>query len=187
MRIIDGWLASARRVPSPNHNERPEGETVSLLVIHSISLPPGVFGGDAIDRLFTNTLDPSAHPYFSTLAGLQVSAHLLIRRDGELVQYVDFQRRAWHAGASSFAGRSGCNDFSIGIELEGTDTGRFEPAQYEALAAVTRALMATWPAITPECITGHSDIAPGRKTDPGTGFDWDCYRRLIGSPADDCV
>lgn len=187
MRIIDGWLELARKVPSPNHNERPEGEVVSLLVIHSISLPPGIYGGDAIDRLFTNTLDPSAHAYFESIAGLQVSAHLLIRRDGELVQYVDFRQRAWHAGASSFVGRSGCNDFSIGIELEGTDTDTFEAVQYEALANVTRALMAAWPLITPDRITGHSDVAPGRKTDPGSGFDWGLYRRLIGARGADCV
>lgn len=187
MRIIDGWLESARRLPSPNHNERPAGEPVSLLVVHSISLPPGIYGGDAIDRLFTNTLEPSAHPYFETIASLRVSAHVLVRRDGELVQYVDFRQRAWHAGVSSFGGRPGCNDFSIGIELEGTDTDGFEAAQYEALAAVTRALVAMWPAITPDRIVGHSDIAPGRKTDPGTGFDWARFRRLIGGSADDCV
>jgi AmpD protein len=187
VRIIDGWLESARKVPSPNHNERPEGESVSLLVIHSISLPPGVYGGDAIDRLFTNTLDPSAHAYFESIAGLQVSAHLLIRRDGEFVQYVDFRQRAWHAGASCFEGRSGCNDFSIGIEMEGTDTDGFEAAQYAALASVTHVLMAAWPLITPDRITGHSDVAPGRKTDPGSGFDWGLYRRLIGSERADCV
>ncbi len=179
MRIIDGWLESARRLPSPNHNERPAGEPVSLLVVHSISLPPGIYGGDAIDRLFTNTLEPSAHPYFETIASLRVSAHVLVRRDGELVQYVDFRQRAWHAGVSSFGGRPGCNDFSIGIELEGTDEQPFTDAQYVALVALTRQLQSAFPAITAGRICGHSDIAPGRKTDPGPYFEWPRYTAAL--------
>ena len=165
----DGWLAPCRRLESPNQDERPAGEAPTLLVVHSISLPPGEYGGDAIERLFTNRLDPAAHPYFREIAELEVSAHFLIRRDGELVQFVPTTRRAWHAGASSWRGRERCNDFSIGVELEGSDSGPFEAAQYERLAALIAALRARHPLRE---LAAHSDIAPGRKTDPGPGFDW---------------
>jgi AmpD protein len=176
----DGWLAAARRLPSPNQDRRPPGVAVDLLVVHGISLPPGEFGGPWIDRLFTNTLDPAAHPVFAELVGLRVSAHVLIRRDGGLTQYVPFHRRAWHAGRSAFRGREGCNDFSIGVELEGTDSVPYQDAQYRALARLTRILMAHYPGIAAERIAGHSDIAPGRKTDPGPAFDWQRYRALLG-------
>ena len=176
--LADGWLSPATRLPSPHHNSRPQGD-VSLLVIHGISLPPGEFGGPWIGDLFLGRLDPEAHPYFAGIASLQVSAHCLIRRDGELVQFVSFDERAWHAGVSEFAGRAACNDFSIGIELEGTDTSGYTEAQYQQLAAVSRCLMHHYPDITPERIVGHSDIAPGRKTDPGTGFDWALYRAML--------
>ncbi len=166
-----GLLAAARQVASPNQDARPPGSVPELIVIHSISLPPGEFGGPWIDRLFTNRLDPSAHPYFAEIAGLKVSAHLLIRRDGELVQYVPFHRRAWHAGASSWRGRERCNDFSVGIELEGTDTGDFTTPQYRRLAAVVRALCRAYPTLSAGRLAGHSDIAPGRKSDPGPGFE----------------
>ncbi|MGD2082604.1 MAG: 1,6-anhydro-N-acetylmuramyl-L-alanine amidase AmpD [Chromatiales bacterium] len=169
----------ARQSPSPNQDERPPECPVDLLVIHAISLPPGEYGGHWIDALFQNRLDPDGHPYFREIAGLRVSAHLLIRRDGELVQYVPLDRRAWHAGPSSFEGREACNDFSIGIELEGTDEGTFTDAQYRTLVAATREIMARFPRVTPERIAGHSDIAPGRKRDPGPGFDWARYRRLL--------
>ena len=165
----DGWLTPCRRVESPNHDERPADEAITLLVVHSISLPPGEYGGDAIERLFTNRLDPAAHPYFRDIADLEVSAHFLIRRDGELVQFVPTTRRAWHAGVSTWRGRERCNDFSIGVELEGTDDGPFEPQQYERLAALINALRAHHPL---HDLAAHSDIAPGRKTDPGPGFDW---------------
>ena len=175
----DGWLRGAVRRPSPNCDARPAGTVVDLLVIHNISLPPGEFGGPWIDDLFLARLDPEAHPYFRAIAGVPVSTHLLIRRDGRCVQYVPFGERAWHAGASCFAGRERCNDYSIGIELEGTDDRPFEASQYRALAEVTRALMAAYPGIRPERITGHSDIAPGRKTDPGPHFDWDRFLALL--------
>lgn len=174
-----GWLTEARHCPSPFFNQRPQGEPVSLLVVHGISLPPGQFGGPHIDELFTGKLDPQMHPYFAEIAHLQVSAHCLIRRDGEVVQYVSFLDRAWHAGQSQFAGRENCNDFAIGIELEGTDEGGYTEAQYQQLALITRTLQQQYPAITAERITGHSDIAPGRKTDPGTSFDWDRYQQLL--------
>ncbi len=180
MTIEDGWLDAAWHQFSPHQNPRPEDE-VSLLVIHGISLPPGEFGGPWIDDLFSGRLDPQAHPYFATIAGLQVSAHCLIRRDGELVQYVPFSARAWHAGVSSYAGRLACNDFSIGIELEGTDDSGYTPEQYKTLVAVTQVLLQHYPDLTPERIVGHSDIAPGRKTDPGAGFDWAYFRQLLAS------
>jgi len=167
-----GRLIEARQVPSPNCDDRPPDMAVDLLVVHGISLPPGEFGGPWIDALFTNTLDANAHPYFQTIHQLRVSAHLLIRRDGETVQYVPFHRRAWHAGQSLFKGRERCNDFSIGVELEGTDTLPYAEQQYRQLAKVIQALQKTYPAITRERITGHADIAPGRKTDPGPAFDW---------------
>jgi len=164
-----GWLKACRRVESPNQDERPAGEAVTLLVVHSISLPPREYGGAAIEALFTNRLDPSAHPYFAGIAALRVSSHFLIRRDGEPVQFVSTARRAWHAGASTWRARSGCNDFSVGVELEGTDDGPFERAQYAALVALIGALRARLPLRE---LAAHSDIAPGRKTDPGPGFDW---------------
>ena len=181
MIIVDGWLSDARRLPSPHCDDRPDLQDISLLVIHNISLPPRVFGGPWIDDLFLGRLDPEAHPCFAEIATLRVSAHLLIRRDGRIIQYVPFHGRAWHAGVSCFEGREACNDFSIGIELEGADDSPYTTAQYERLAAITRALQAAYPAITPERITGHSDIAPGRKTDPGAAFDWGRYRRMLAS------
>jgi len=172
-----GWIAGIRRIPSPNCDERPEGSMVELLVIHNISLPPGEFGGPGIVELFTNRLDPGAHPYYRELAGRKVSAHFLIRRDGELIQFVPCEKRAWHAGESNWRGRSRCNDFSLGIELEGTDDVPFEDAQYERLAGLARVLATDYPGIHS---VGHSDIAPGRKTDPGPCFDWARYRSMIG-------
>lgn len=157
---------------SPNCDARPRPRDISLLVVHAISLPPGKFGGPWVNHLFANTLDCDAHPYFDGLRELRVSAHLCIFRSGKSVQYVPFHRRAWHAGRSSFEGRETCNDFSIGIELEGCDDRPFEPAQYRVLARTARALMRAYPRITPARIVGHSDIAPGRKTDPGPHFDW---------------
>ncbi len=174
-----GRLNIARWRPSPNADQRPPGSEPDLLVIHNISLPPGHFGGSWIEQLFQNRLDPSAHPFFARLAGLRVSAHLLIRRDGELLQFVELDRRAWHAGRSAFEGRPECNDYSIGIELEGSDEIPFQPAQYARLAQVTALIRARYPAITPARITGHQEIAPGRKTDPGPAFDWDRYRALL--------
>ncbi len=174
-----GVLKEARQCPSPNQDDRPPEAVVDLLVIHNISLPPGEFGGPWIDDLFTNRLDSSAHPFFEGISHLKVSAHLLIRRDGEIVQYVPFHKRAWHAGESEFHGRCNCNDFSIGIEIEGVDDLAFEDNQYLALARVTRLLMRDYPAITRQRITGHSEIAPGRKTDPGPAFDWSYYHRLL--------
>lgn len=176
-----GLLATASVVPSPNCDDRPAGTDISLLVVHGISLPPGDFGGPHIDALFTNSLDPAVHPFFEEISGLRVSAHLLIRRDGRLIQYVPFHRRAWHAGKSCFAGVENCNDFSIGIELEGTDECDYEEAQYRTLAAVTRALQQAYPAIVRERIAGHSDIASGRKTDPGPCFDWARFFALLES------
>jgi AmpD protein len=174
-------LPNARQRPSPNQDERPEGCTVDLLVIHNISLPPGEFGGAWIDDFFLNRLEPSAHPYFEQISDLRVSSHLLIRRDGELIQYVPLDRRAWHAGASLFQDRERCNDFSIGIELEGTDETPFTDDQYRTLSRVTRRIMHIYPGITKERITGHSDIARGRKTDPGAAFDWDRFRSLLAN------
>jgi AmpD protein len=164
---------------SPNQDERPRGCGIDLLVIHNISLPPGEFGGPFIDDFFLNKLDPKSHAYFREIRHLRVSSHLLIRRDGELIQYVPLNRRAWHAGASCFHGRTCCNDFSIGVELEGTDNEPYTDEQYATLAHTTREIMAYYPAITPERITGHSDIAPARKTDPGTSFDWHRYHRML--------
>jgi AmpD protein len=177
----EGWLATARRVPSPNFNERPAGTPISLLVIHSISLPPQQYGGAWIDDFFQNRLDCNANSFFAGICTMKVSSHLLIRRDGEMVQYVPFLKRAWHAGVSSFDGVSDCNDFSIGIELEGCDADGYEAAQYRALAAVTRAIRKAYPKITGKRIAGHCDIAPGRKTDPGPHFDWPRYRKLIAA------
>jgi AmpD protein len=178
--LTSGLLDLARFRPSPNHDQRPPGAGIDLIVVHGISLPPGQFGGPWIDALFTNTLDPTAHPYFATIATLRVSSHLLIHRTGEIIQYVPFQQRAWHAGESVYEGRSRCNDFSIGIELEGVDDLPYTDCQYPRLAAVITTLRSAYPAIRPECLTGHCDIAPGRKTDPGPAFDWRRLRRLLG-------
>ena len=165
----DGWFCDARRVDSPNFDMRPEGDAISLLVVHSISLPPSVFGSDDVQSLFTNILDPEAHPYFAQISHFRVSAHFFIRRDGELTQFVSCLQRAWHAGVSVWKGRERCNDFSIGIELEGCDELAFENAQYAQLNRLIGALCECYP-ITD--IVGHSDIAPDRKTDPGPCFDW---------------
>ena len=174
-------LLDARQVPSPNCDERPDCDDISLIVIHGISLPPGEYGGAWIDDLFTNRLDPDAHPYFPGIVHLRVSSHVLIRRDGELVQYVPFRMRAWHAGESCYQGRSCCNDYSIGIELEGIDDEPYTRRQYEQLAAIIRLLARTFPGISADRICGHSDIAPGRKSDPGMAFDWPALReRLVG-------
>lgn len=177
----DLWLDGIKHHPSPNHDARPNAADVSLLVIHNISLPPGEFGGSYIDDFFLNRLNTSAHPYFAQLADLRVSAHCLIRRDGEVIQYVPLNKRAWHAGQSCFDGRDACNDFSIGIELEGTDTLPFTDAQYRQLVALTRQIMTHYPLIRQDRIRGHSDIAPERKTDPGPAFDWLAYRTMLDS------
>ncbi len=171
-----GWLPGLVHVPSPNFDARPPGTVVDLLVIHAISLPAGRYGGPWIRDLFLNRLDHSADPGFEGLKGLRVSAHFLIRRDAETLQFVSIDERAWHAGVSRFGGRTGCNDFSIGIELEGCDEDVFTDAQYAALTALTRRLRRACPAITLERIVGHADIAPGRKTDPGPYFEWGRYR-----------
>lgn len=174
-----GWLSGIRHHPSPNHDDRPANEAIDLLVIHNISLPPEQFTGDWILDFFTNQLDPEAHPYFREIADQKVSAHLLIRRNGEIIQFVSFSQRAWHAGQSCFRGKDRCNDFSIGIEMEGSDSQPFTEAQYQALTDITRLLLDYYPALTEERITGHSDIAPDRKTDPGPYFDWSRYRSGI--------
>ncbi len=174
-----GWLQEVERIGSPNHDERPPGTEISLLVIHGISLPPGKFGGPYITQLFTNRLDPAAHPYFAGIAGNPVSAHVVIDRAGKITQYVSFLQRAWHAGASEFMGRPKCNDYSIGVELEGCDEQPYTDIQYEQLAALTLSLMQAWPAITRERLVGHCHIAPGRKTDPGPLFDWPRYYHRI--------
>ncbi|MEW5771755.1 MAG: 1,6-anhydro-N-acetylmuramyl-L-alanine amidase AmpD [Pseudomonadota bacterium] len=165
----EGWVAPSRRVPSPNCDARPAGEAIRLAVVHNISLPPGEFGGPGVEELFTNRLDPAAHPYYAGIKDLRVSAHFFIRRDGELVQFVPCGLRAWHAGASCWQGRERCNDFSVGIELEGTDEQPFTERQYEVLNALLGVLRAAYPIAG---VAGHSDIAPGRKTDPGPCFDW---------------
>ncbi|MBS1191192.1 MAG: ampD [Rhodocyclaceae bacterium] len=169
-----GWLAEARHQPSPNEEERPAGVPVDLVVIHNISLPPGQFGGDWVEAFFANRLDPLAHPYFATIAGMRVSSHFYVRRDGEIVQFVGCDRRAWHAGQSAWQGRGNCNDYSVGIELEGCDSMPFEVAQYEALWQLIEALGQRYPIAA---IAGHSHVAPGRKTDPGPHFDWAAVRR----------
>ena len=167
-----GLLKPARLCPSPNQDDRPAGAVPELLVIHGISLPPGDFDSDSVEALFCNRLDWNAHPYFEQIRGLQVSAHAFIRRSGEVIQFVPFTRRAWHAGQSEFRGRDCCNDFSIGIELEGEDTVPYAEPQYASLVAVCRALIRTYPGLSTRRIAAHSDIAPGRKTDPGPAFDW---------------
>ena len=170
-----GIVRAAAQISSPNCDQRPADAAITLLVVHNISLPPGEFGGAGILELFTNRLDPRAHPYYATVAALKVSAHFLVRRDGSLIQFVPCDRRAWHAGASSWRGREGCNDFSIGVELEGADEVPYEPRQYATLGRLTRALRRRYPIAD---VAGYSDIAPGRKTDPGPAFDWGRYRRL---------
>ena len=165
----EGWFAGAHRLPSPNCDARPDGAELRLVVIHNISLPPGVFDGDAVIELFTNRLDWDAHPYYQGIRGLRVSAHFFVRRDGTLIQFVPTRLRAWHAGVSSWQGLERCNDFSVGIELEGTDDAPFSDAQYATLVPLVRALKARYPI---EAVVGHSDIAPGRKTDPGPHFAW---------------
>lgn len=172
----DGFLAGARRVESPNYDERPAGGAVTLLVVHAISLPPGHFGGDAIERLFTNRLDPGAHPFFATLAGLRVSAHFLLRRDGELVQFVAADKRAWHAGESRWRGRDRCNDFSIGVELEGDEAQAFSDRQYAGLVTLIAELQRQFPLRE---FAGHADVAPQRKRDPGPRFDWPRVLRAL--------
>ncbi len=167
---VAGWCASARRIDSPNCDARPSDAEISLLVIHNISLPPGEFGGAGVEQLFTNRLDPAAHPYYATIHSLRVSSHFFIRRDGELIQFVPCCQRAWHAGVSSWRGRERCNDFSIGVELEGSDDQPFSDAQYAQLHGLIEALREAYPELLD--IAGHSDIAPGRKTDPGPCFDW---------------
>jgi AmpD protein len=177
--VQSGLLAGARYCPSPNRDARPEGEVISVLVIHAISLPPGEFGCRDVEALFCNELVCTSHPFYAGLKGLTVSAHLFIRRNGEVVQFVPFGERAWHAGVSEFDGRTGVNDFSIGIELEGSDFTPFEEEQYLALVAVTQALREAYPAITPARVVGHRDIAPQRKTDPGVYFNWVRYRQAL--------
>jgi len=167
-----GLIQPARQCISPNNDDRPDGAVPESLIVHGISLPPGEFGGPEIEQLFTNSLDWDTHPYFAEIRGLEVSTHLLMRRDGELVQFVPFSRRAWHAGDSSFRGRTCCNDFSIGIELEGDDETPYTDSQYSVLIAVTNALVAAYPALSAREMAAHSDISLGRKTDPGPAFDW---------------
>jgi AmpD protein len=174
-----GWLRAARHCPSPNFGPRPPGAAIDLIVLHSISLPPGVYGGPEVEQLFTNQLDWGAHPYFEDIRGMEVSSHFFVRRDGEVVQFVDADARAWHAGQSCWRGRHNCNDDSIGIELEGLEGDRFEPAQYEALAQLCTQLVQRYPVAH---VAGHEHIAPGRKQDPGPGFDWSRLRAELGWP-----
>jgi AmpD protein len=178
-KIIDGWIAGARRGVTPNYDDRPDPEDIGLIVIHCISLPPGEFGGPWIDALFANSLNPTAHPYFADIHHLRVSCHTLIRRDGELVQYVPFHKRAYHAGVSCYQNRPACNDFSIGIELEGTETVPYTDIQYHQLANMVNSLLETYPTLSAERITGHSQIAPDRKTDPGPSFDWERFAQSL--------
>lgn len=182
MKINQHWLTDVTRTPSPNFDERPDPTDISLLVIHCISLPPGEFRNHYIDQLFCNQLDPSEHPYFEEIHQLTVSAHILIRRTGEVVQYVPFDKRAWHAGKSEYEGRKRCNDFSIGIELEGTELIEYTDQQYVQLAAVIQTLLESYPKLSTQRITGHSDIAPGRKNDPGASFDWQRLFGLLSRP-----
>ncbi len=172
----NGWFSGVQRIASPNHDARPARTPITLLVIHSISLPPNEFGGPAIRQLFTNTLDCTKHPFYGQLEGMKVSSHFLVRRDGGIIQFVPCRRRAWHAGVSEWQGRDRCNDFSLGIELEGDDLVPFDPSQYLALSRLTRYLKRYYPI---RSIVGHSDIAPGRKTDPGPFFDWARYLKHV--------
>lgn len=177
--VESGWVLQARRIRSPNCDARPQEVKPELIVIHNISLPPGQYGGPYIDALFCNQLNPDEHPYFKAIHSLQVSSHLLIRRDGGLAQYVPLHLRAWHAGQSWYEGRACCNDFSMGIELEGQDHEPFEAAQYEMLASLTTALIKSYSTLSADRIVGHSDIAPGRKTDPGPAFEWSRFRQAL--------
>jgi AmpD protein len=174
-----GWWRDARRIESPNHGPRPAGADISLALIHSISLPPGEYGGDEVERLFTNRLDWDAHPYYDRIRGVQVSSHFFIRRDGEVIQFVSCDERAWHAGASSWQGRDNCNDYSVGIELEGLEGERFEAPQYAALAPLLLALAQRYPL---RHVLGHEHVAPGRKIDPGPGFDWVALQSALQWP-----
>lgn len=176
--VVDGELIGVRQIASTNFNQRPENTEIQLLVIHNISLPPSQFGGGYIEQFFQNQLDWSVHPYFKTIEGMQVSAHLLILRTGEVLQFVNFKNRAWHAGRSSYLAKVECNDYSIGIELEGSDDTDFEEVQYQALSNVVATLQAAYPKIGPH-LAGHSDIAPGRKTDPGPHFQWQYFREML--------
>jgi AmpD protein len=179
--LESGLMQSTRQVASPNCDARPSGAEAELIVVHGISLPPGEFGGPWIDRLFTNSLPPDMHPYFAEIRELRVSAHMVVARDGGLTQYVRFTDRAWHAGESRYNGRVACNDFSIGVELEGVDTIAYEAAQYDTLAEVVAALCDAYPRLSPDRLVGHSDISPGRKTDPGPAFDWERAHRCIAA------
>ena len=184
--IVEHQLVAARQLPSPHFDARPDADDISLLVIHCISLPEGCYGSPYVEQLFLGTLDTSADSEFAYLDGLRVSAHLVIRRDGSVEQYVPFDQRAWHAGQSSYGGRTRCNDFSIGIELEGTDQDSYTDAQYQQLSAATAALLDYYPRLQRNRIVGHQDIAPGRKTDPGRGFDWHRYQQLLAATAHNC-
>jgi AmpD protein len=175
-RWLGGWWSAARACPSPNFGPRPAGTEVTLAIVHSISLPPGEYGGNAVERLFTNLLDCDEHPYYAALRGLRVSAHFVIRRDGEVIQFVSADDRAWHAGASCWRGRENCNDWSVGVELEGLEGQSFEPPQYRQLARLLRALSVRYPI---DEVVGHEHVAPGRKADPGAGFDWPGLRRAL--------
>ena len=179
--LENGVMRNAKQVASPNCDARPDGVEAELIVVHGISLPPGEFGGPWIERLFTNSLPPDVHPYFAEIGALRVSSHLLVARDGGLTQFVKFTDRAWHAGESNYNGRTACNDFSIGVELEGADTLAYEAAQYDALAKIVAALCDAYPRLSPDRLVGHSDISPGRKTDPGPAFDWERARRCIAA------
>jgi N-acetyl-anhydromuramoyl-L-alanine amidase len=179
--LESGLMRGVRQIASPNYDSRPAGVDADLIVVHGISLPPGEFGGPWIDRLFTNSLPAEMHPYFAEVRSLRVSSHVVVARDGGVTQYVPFSERAWHAGKSLYQGREACNDFSVGVELEGTDDLPYEAAQYGALAEIVAALCAAYPQLSPDRLVGHSDIAPGRKTDPGPAFDWPRARRLIAA------
>lgn len=174
-----GIIESGRYIESPNADDRPDEQRAELIVVHNISLPPGEFGGPYIEQLFTNQLQADEHPYFETIHQLKVSAHALIHRNGEVTQFVPFHKRAWHAGKSCYCGRERCNDFSIGIELEGTDDEPYEDVQYQQLATIIAELQANYPSLEKNAITGHNDIAPERKTDPGPSFDWDHLKQLL--------
>lgn len=180
MKIEHHWLCNARRVPSPNFNERPAGAEPELIVVHCISLPPGQFGGAYVEQFFQNCLCADEHPYFEEIHRMEVSSHLLIRRDGEIVQFVPFDKRAWHAGKSCYGERENCNDFSIGIELEGAEDCPYEAIQYDQLKQVIETLVSCYPGLRADALVGHSDIAPGRKTDPGPFFDWEKLRKELG-------
>jgi len=182
--IQDGWLQQAKKLCSPNFGPRPDDAIPELLVVHNISLPPGRYGGGAIEQFFTNALDWDAHPFYEEIRGVEVSAHLLIARDGVATQFVSFDDRAWHAGDSCYCGRDNCNDFSIGIELEGADEDPYTARQYAVLSRVASALLSFYPSLDPSDIVGHSDIAPGRKTDPGRAFDWNRFRSMTKPPSE---